>query len=740
MADETIIIKVETDGVDNLENELNGATEASKSLKQELKEARNNLLELSQTPGIDPKAVEEAAQKVGELKDAIADANEQANIFASGSKYERVGNAFGEIKGAIANLDFEKAQARAQAFAKVAGDINFKDAINSVKQLGSTFISIGKALLTNPLFLLATVIVGIVVAIIALMKEIGLLKTITDALKKAFDFLLIPINALIQGLKDLTDWFGWTSNAAEESAQKQADAAKTAADAQKKSSESTIQSLNNQIRMRELEGKSTTALERQKVQELRKTAAEQAKADRLAYQAAVTKGELSKEEIANLKEVARQSRLAYKQAESDVKFFEASVRKELKQTREEATQKDKEEEEKRKSDRNKAYKDRLQKEREFREQRLAIERQIEDIRFSLMEEGLNKDLLGVDVKYKRMREDILSNEKLTADEREELLKLADLQLGAEREKIYKADSDKFFADERKKNEDRIKLEDTYFDLENEVNKSAQSLRISQMADGLEKEKALIQFNRDNEVEAIVADYEKKLELARGNAELEKLLIEQQNAEIKAVNDKAREDEAAAEKTAQQKKIQGIIQTGNLTLDATKGGLQGISDLVNAFAGKSEGAQRKAFETTKKLNIAMATIDMIKGAVSAFTGMISQVPGPVGLVLGAVAAAGVVASGIANIKKISDTKFEGGGTPTPDTGGGGAGGGGGLPPAPEAPTPPGLSLFGQALPGSEGAGQQNEGLRQMTVKAVVVESDITNTQNTLSSYQQRSEVG
>ena len=739
MADETIIIKVETDGVDNLENELNGATEASKSLKQELKEARNNLLELSQTPGVDPKAVEEAAQKVGELKDAIADANEQANIFASGSKYERVGNAFGEIKGAIANLDFEKAQARAQAFAKVAGDINFKDAINSVKQLGSTFISIGKALLTNPLFLLAAVIVAIVVAIVALMKEIGLLKVITDALKKAFDFLMIPINALIQGLKDLTDWFGWTSNAADEAAQKQADAAQKAADAQKKSSESTIQSLNNQIRMRELEGKSTTDLERQKVQELRKTAAEQAKADRLAFQAAVKKGELSKEEIANLKEVARQSRLAYQQAESDVKFFEASVRKELKETREEATKKDKEEEEKRKADRNKAYKDRLQKEREFRDQRLAIERQIEDIRFSLMEEGLNKDLKGVDVKYKRMREDILSNEKLTADERETLLLLADKQLSTEREKIFKADTDKFFADEKKKNEDRIKLEDAQFQLQTDTERAREELKISQMVDGLEKEKALIQFNRDNEILAIAADYDKKLELAAGNAELEKLLIEQQNAEIKAVNDKAREDEAAAEKTAQQKKIQGIIQTGNLTLDATRGGLQGISDLVNAFAGKSEKAQRKAFETTKKLNIAMATIDMIKGAVSAFTGMISQIPGPVGLVLGAVAAAGVVASGIANIKKISDTKFEGGGTPTPDTGGGG-GASGGLPPAPEAPTPPGLSLFGQALPGSEGAGQQNEGSRQMTVKAVVVESDITNTQNTLSSYQQRSEVG
>ena len=59
---------------------------------------------------------------------------------------------------------------------------------------------------------------------------------------------------------------------------------------------------------------------------------------------------------------------------------------------------------------------------------------------------------------------------------------------------------------------------------------------------------------------------------------------------------------------------------------------------------------------------------------------------------------------------------------------------------EAPTPPSLSLFGQALPGSEGAGQQGPGMRQQTIRAVVVESDITGTQNRLQNYQQRAEVG
>ena len=92
----------------------------------------------------------------------------------------------------------------------------------------------------------------------------------------------------------------------------------------------------------------------------------------------------------------------------------------------------------------------------------------------------------------------------------------------------------------------------------------------------------------------------------------------------------------------------------------------------------------------------------------------------------------------NIAKIKASKYEGGG----DSAGGAlaAPGGGGLSTGGEAPTPPSLSLFGQALPGSEGAGQQGPGMRQQTIRAVVVESDITGTQNRLQNYQQRAEVG
>jgi hypothetical protein len=112
--------------------------------------------------------------------------------------------------------------------------------------------------------------------------------------------------------------------------------------------------------------------------------------------------------------------------------------------------------------------------------------------------------------------------------------------------------------------------------------------------------------------------------------------------------------------------------------------------------------------------------------------------PAGPIVGGILAGAVAAMTAMNIAKIKASKYEGGG----DSAGGSvsAPGAGGLVGGGEAPTPPSLSLFGQALPGSEGMGQQGPGMRQQSIRAVVVESDITGSQNRLSNYQQRAEVG
>lgn len=162
------------------------------------------------------------------------------------------------------------------------------------------------------------------------------------------------------------------------------------------------------------------------------------------------------------------------------------------------------------------------------------------------------------------------------------------------------------------------------------------------------------------------------------------------------------------------------------------------DLDDKAKKDKENLERVAFNKDKKIKIAQATIAGLQGAVQAFASAFSL--GPIaGPVVGGILVAAIAAMTAMNIAKISASQYDGGGA----SGGGsgaatgitGAGGGG-----QQAPVPPSLSLFGQALPGSEGQGQQGMGMRQQTIRAVVVESDITGTQNRLSNYQQRAEVG
>ena len=167
----------------------------------------------------DPESIQALSMRAGELKDQLKDANEAVNVFASGSKFEQVSNSIGGIKDSLMSLDFEEANQKAQVFAGALGKLNPADLAKGMKGLmgtlstvGGAFVKLGATILANPIFLLVAVITVIVVAIGFFLKKIGVL----DAVFKA---IMAPINAVIQGFKDLTDWMGLTDNAAEENAE-----------------------------------------------------------------------------------------------------------------------------------------------------------------------------------------------------------------------------------------------------------------------------------------------------------------------------------------------------------------------------------------------------------------------------------------------------------------------------------------------------------------------------------------
>ena len=89
------------------------------AMRAELRELKGAIAEAT-----DPEQMAELSARAGELKDKISDANDAANVFASGSKFEQVSNSLGGIKDSLMSLDFEEANQKAKVFSQVIGKIN----------------------------------------------------------------------------------------------------------------------------------------------------------------------------------------------------------------------------------------------------------------------------------------------------------------------------------------------------------------------------------------------------------------------------------------------------------------------------------------------------------------------------------------------------------------------------------------------------------------------------------------
>ena len=186
------------------------------AMRAELRELKGAIAEAT-----DPEQMAELSARAGELKDKISDANDAANVFASGSKFEQVSNSLGGIKDSLMSLDFEEANQKAKVFSQVIGKINpaelgksFKSFMGVLGTMGGAFVKLGLTILANPIFLLVAAITAIVVAIGLWMNKMGMLQPILDGIKAA-------IGGLIDGFYYLTDAIGITSHAEEKQAEQQ---------------------------------------------------------------------------------------------------------------------------------------------------------------------------------------------------------------------------------------------------------------------------------------------------------------------------------------------------------------------------------------------------------------------------------------------------------------------------------------------------------------------------------------
>jgi len=665
-----------------------------KEVRQQIKSLRGELINAT-----DPAEVARLSENIGELSDKLKDANEKAQVFASGSKFEQTSNAFGLMKSQLASLDFEGAGESASLFANRMKAINpkefgtqLKGLISVVGNLAKSFMSMGMMLLTNPIFLLAVAIITIVTVVGLLLNKLGFLKPMLKAIGALFGLIVDAIDWVIDKLKEFLDWLGVSNFAEQESARKSAEAQEKRADAYEKASKRRLTNIDQAIRMEQLDGKNTYDMEIRKQEIIKRTAYERGKALQLRYKAMILSGDYDEEEIKKLKSEMSEQLDVMRSANNERDYLR----------KKEKVEKAKDEEESKKRsienarDEGKKRADALKK---YNEDRKAIEREIQDFIINGMVEGEEKERAQINEKYKRAIEDVKVNEKYLKDERTKVISL----LQQEQANELKAIDDKKHAEELEtKRQQAIELAKVESEARAEL-----LTTIEQMENAYLESKLTAQQREEN---AVQDKYFNLLEQARQHGQDIALLEESQQAELDAIKKKYDEQEQKRKEDLRAKNI-----------DAIRGSFNAIGNIAESWAGKDKERQKKAFKIQKVANIANATIDTYKGAVSAF----ASAGNPI---LGAIFAGLTIASGLANIQKIKSTEFEGGATPSASANTSMA--------TPQSVQP--SFAFQGGGNNSNSLNSQND-LSSITVKAYVSESEITSTQQKVDKYKNNAEL-
>jgi len=620
-----------------------------KQVKKELKEMKSQL-----ATATDPAEIERLSEAVTDLNKEFVYANQQMEVMGTTDPFKQGKMSIALMSEQLMNLDFKGATNSANLFATSIQNMDKKDIsktigkyTTAVFKLGGAFVKVGMALLANPIFLIAAVIATVVTAVVLLMSKFGLLKPILKAVGKVFEFIKHVIHAVVQAIKDFLDYMGLTSFAQEDAAKRQVAALEKVDAAREKQINKVTEQYDLQIRLAQIEGKSTFDLERKKQKYILETAKQRYHATIEQLKLMALTGEADEEEIKRLREKAAELKKTAQNARNELKVIDAQEKADNKKKNEELEKQDKE-----------SYKKRIEDAKAYAAERLAIQRQIRDLEISLLGEGEIAESIALSEKYFRLQQDIAKNEKLTSNERKRLLEL--------------------YAQEE-----------------------AQAIKeIREKYKVVEEEQGLLPLPEDleSEIDTLVEIMDEKFGARELFAGLKRNFTE------------------------------NFKESFDGTLGAADSMFKGMSALSEAFAGSSEKSAKKAFGIQKAANIAQATMDTYKGAVGAFTQAVSTYPAPLGSIIGGIQAASVVAMGIANIKKISSQQFGDKSGGVSATTGGGA--------TSTTPATPSVNLFGQNNDlNNLSSAQSNESTQNITVQAVVSETELTATQNKIKKITQ-----
>ena len=685
-------------------------------LTTRLGEAEDRLYELALAGDTTSKEYQELLTKVGEYRkvqiqtDLAVDGAATTMTQKLGSALNAATSGFAATQGAIA-LFGEENEALNESLLKVQSALAIQQGVQGLTEaykelsIGTKLAGAAQAIFSTvvgttsgalKVFRIALISTGIGAIVVGLGLLIANFDKVKEAVSNAIDrfrnlgpvmkALLLPITAIVEGaglVKDALQALGVLESDEEE-------ARKARAEAQRKRIESEIERETklNDLRKRnfadeqrafdrrrallQAEGKDTVLLE-----QLKELNAIKESKRNIEY----AKGQI--ERIRLLKRRLNGQSQEAKQFEQQIDAFNQAIKDSNQQILDSNNQL--------KINVINNNKEKADSYKQYRDTRLNIARQIEDLENELLEEGKEKELEINQDKFRRLREDAKRNTELTRKERAKLIELYDKQelaqqkvinqkyIDLEKEKNAKIDEEK-----AKANKERIDKEDALFELELSLMKDRQ------MA----------------EIIALTQQYDKKFELANGNAELERQLTQQQEADIAAIQDKYRKEKIDKDKAASDKEKADALTTQQAKIQFANDALGAISDLTNAFAGESEKAQKKAFKINKAIGITQAIINTA-GAVSA---AINPAVGGLGIPAGLPGAVLAAATGAAQIATIAKTQFQGGGGEGVDA-----------PPTSIEATPPQFNVVGDA-----GINQLAQ-LQQQPTQAYVVSGEVTSAQ-------------
>jgi len=655
------------------DQEINIKLNGISQIRAELKALKGELANAT-----DPKQMAALAEQAGELSDKLKDANERAAIFASGSRFEQTSNAFGLMKSQLMDMDFEGASESAKLFAGNLGKIDSKTISSSLKGLGSTlatvggaFLKLGAQILINPIFLIAAAVAAIVAGLYMLADRLGFVTKFIDFLTQAF-------KPLIDMVKWFLDLMGLTSFAADEALAKTT----KALEEEKEKRQEVLGVMDQKIALLDAEGKSTLALRIERNKYLQEEINNNLKLLEVMDNNFLNQTSLYKETVKENKAKAQ-----------EIKVEEVKLNQEVINEGQKAADAQK----------------------QFLADRLAATRLVQDVTLGLMQDGIEKELKANEYKYQRLREDLAKNEKLNKDERAKLNAL----YTQEAEQTANAINKKYVDAEAKKQAEL-----------NKVIKDAQLLRAQEEEDFFALYDQNTRSQAQLEEDAVREKYFNLIEQAKQYG-LDVQELEKQQAEA---IDKIQADARAKKEAEEKAEFERRVKIAEDYAGSVNNLAETVFTVANRFGKQDEASKEKRakrqFQVAKALQLSMAIMDGFKAVTTSLASSpvaIGPVPNPAGIASLAFA----ITTSLANVAKIASTQYGSKG---------GGGGGGGTPPS-TGGTPdtsaggtPSFALFGQGN-NMNTTSAPTDKETSLTVKAVVVESDVTSTQNKVKKMQE-----